>query len=188
MTSDAGAAGRDRPLLFLVLPVLLVVGLVSCSGADSTVEWRNITFDVPDGWVVLDSTDDLLTIASAEVVEQEDRPDEGEDVVALYMTFEPGVVPDDWRRYVVEQDATLESDDAILVGGDVPATRLVFSSVQDGIAVREMVIVIPSRSVVVLAQPVARPGTLDATAVLLEELDTLLAIVVEARYGAPRLD
>jgi len=185
MTSDPSARRRGRPL---ALFALLVLGLVSCSGADGIVEWRNITFEVPDGWVVLDRTDGLLTIASDEVVEGEGRSAAGEDVVALYLTYEPGVVPDDWRRYVVEQGAVLESDDAILVGGDVPATRLVFSSLQDGIAVREMVIIVPSRSIVVLAQPVPRPGTVDAASVLLEELDTLLAVVVEARYGAPRLD
>lgn len=171
----------------------LALVLVACGGQPSSVTWRNVTLQVPDGWFVFEEHDTHLSLSNADIGPSEvgDPPREAPDgpVVAMFLTYEPNALPDDWRRYVEEQDATLESDDQIHVGGgEVPATRLVFSYTTNDIPTREMVVVIPSRAIVVLAQPVPRPGDTDAPEIFLDYIDTFIEVLDSADFGPPVLE
>lgn len=186
---------RQTVALLLVAPLALV--LVACGGGGSpqpdVVDWRNVVLDLPDDWYVYERSDAHLSISNADL-----RPDreEGEEfvapddgVVAMAFTYEPGSSPDDWRRFVEQQDATLEADTRLLLDGDVPATQLVFSYTSStGTPTREMVVLIPSRAIVVLSQPVPRIGEEDAPEVFLEHIATFLEVLETADFGQPVLD
>ena len=165
--------------------------LVACGGQPSSVTWRNVTFEIPDGWYVFEETDTRLSLSNADIGPEairsaDDVPDE--DVVAIFLTYEPGASPDDWRRYVEQQDATLEVDEAIQLGDGVPATRLVFDYVTGEIPLREMVVVIPSRHIVALAQPVPRIGRQDGPEIFLDHRETFDEILETATLGPPVMD
>jgi hypothetical protein len=176
-------------LLALLMGGVLV--LAGCGGDPSSVTWRNISFDVPEGWYVFEETDTRLSLSNADIGPEairsaDDVPDE--DIVAIFFTYEPGATPDDWRRYTEQQEATLEADEAIQLGDGVPATRLVFDYATGDIPLREMVVVIPSRHVVALAQPVPRVGQQDGPEVFLEYRETFDEILESATFGPPPED
>ena len=181
------------PRLARLLAVLTCGALLlaACGGQPSSVTWRNVTIEIPDGWYVFEETDTRLSLSNAEIGPEairsaDDVPDE--DVVAIFFTYERGATPDDWRRYTEQQDATLEVDESIQVGDGVPATRLVFDYVTGGIPLREMVVVIPSRHIVALAQPVPRLGQTDGPDVFLDYRETFDQIIETATFGPPVTD
>jgi hypothetical protein len=185
---------RRSPPLFLVVLALV---LTACGGGNqpSTVTWRNVTLQMPDGWYLFEEEETRLSISNADIgpeamrtVEEDPDVEPRTDVVAMFLTYEPRTVPGDWRTYAEQQDATIESDEQIVVGGDVPATRIVFSYVTDDVPLREMVVVIPSRSIVVLAQPVPTLGQQDGPEVFLDHVDTFIEVLDTADLGAPVLD
>jgi len=178
------------PRLARLLAVLTCGALLlaACGGQPSSVTWRNVTIEIPDGWYVFEETDTRLSLSNAEIGPEairsaDDVPDE--DVVAIFLTYEPATVPDDWRRYTEQQDATLEEDEAIILGDGVPATRLVFDYVTGGIPLREMVVVIPSHGIVALAQPVPSLGRTDGPDVFLEYRDRFDDVLESATFGPP---
>jgi hypothetical protein len=183
---------RSTVLLLVVLSLVLI----ACGGNQpSSVTWRNVTFPMPDGWYVFEEEDTRLSISNADIgpeamrtVQEDPDVEPRNDVVAMFLTYEPRTVPGDWRTYAEQQDATIESDEQIFVGGDVPATRIVFSYVTDEVPLREMVVVIPSRNIVVLAQPVPTFGQQDGPEVFLDHVDTFIEVLDEADFGAPVLD
>ena len=185
---------RARRGSLVGLGVALAVMLVACGsdGPDQvdSVEWRNIEFDLPDGWYRFEETDTRLSVANQPIGTEADleQLDEDDDTVAMFLTFEPDTQPDDWRTFAEQQDATIETDDQLILGEDIPATRLVFSYESDGSPTREMVVLIPSRRVVVLAQPVPGPGDEDAPEVFLEHLDTFMEMLDTFELGAPVLE
>jgi hypothetical protein len=172
-------------MLALLLGVALL--LAACGGDDGTVSWRDVTIDVPEGWTVFEDEDTRLSLGNQPLgqdVGEEDRP-EG-DVVAMFFRHDPGVSPGDWRDHIEElEDSALESDDAIELDGEIPATRMVYSHVTNGLPMREMVVLIPSRGIEILAQPVPDPGDTDGPDVFLEHVDTFVEVVDGARFGAP---
>lgn len=180
---------RCRRLALVVLASLLV----ACGADDQpgSVTWRNMTVDLPDDWYLVEEADDRLSLANEPLRigegDGDPEPPDG-DVVAMFFTYEADTVPDDWRRFVEQQDATLESDDQLVLDGEIPATRLVFSYTTGGVPTREMVVVIPSRGIVVLALPVPGPGDERAPEVFLEHVETFIGILEGARFGAPVLD
>ena len=185
---------RSRtPLLLLLL--LVAFGIAACGGGNNqpdSVTWRNVTLQLPDGWYLFEQEDTRLSISNQDIglpsgdEEQRERP-EG-DVVAMFFTYEPNTVPDDWRRFVEQQDAKLESDEQIVLDGEIPATRLVFSHVTNDIPTREMVVVVPSRGIVLLAQPVPEPMDTDAPQIFLDYIETFLEVVETAEFGSPVTD
>ncbi len=176
----------------LGLTLLAGVVLAACAGGQpSSVTWRNVTFQVPDGWYVFEETDTRLSLSNADIGPEairsaDDVPDQ--DVVAIFLTFEPTTQPADWRAYTEAQDATVEVDEAIQLGDGVPATRIVFDYVTGGVPLREMVVVIPSRGIVALAQPVPRLGQTDGPDVFLEYRETFDEILESATFGPPVME
>lgn len=189
---SASSMRSPRVLLLIVIAMLAV----ACGGGDnsqpSSVSWRNVELQMPEDWYVFEEAEDRLSISNQDIGVGDEpgvpREQPEGDTVAMFFTYEPRTIPDDWRRFVDEQDATLESDEQLILQGEVPATRLVFSYVTDGTPTREMVVVIPSRAIVVLAQPVPGPGDEDAPEVFLEYIDEFLEVVQTAEFGAPVLD
>jgi len=183
---------RHRTVL-TALGLLVVTAMsAACSpGQPSEVTWRNITFQVPDGWHVFEEEQTRLSLANADIGPEairsaDDVPDE--DLVAIFFTFEPTTQPADWREYTEAQGATVEVDEAIQLGDGVPATRIQFDYVTGGIPLREMVVLIPSRGVVALAQPVPRPGQQDGPEVFLEFREVFDEILESASFGPPLME
>jgi len=181
-----------RAVATLLALALLAVACGGDTSQPSSVEWRNVALQLPDDWYLFEEEETRLSISNQDIGlgevmgEPRDRPDG--DVVAMFFTYEPNTVPADWRDFVAQQDATLETDQALELQGEVPATQLVFSYTTDGIPTREMVVVIPSRSIVVLSQPVPEPGDTDAPDVFLEYIEDFLEVLNTAEFGAPLLD
>jgi hypothetical protein len=93
-----------------------VVLLALLGNQPSAVEWRNVTVPLPDDWYVFEEADTRLSISNQDIgpeaLRTDGAPAVDEPVVAMFFTYEPMTrLPDDWRRYVEEQDATLEVDD-----------------------------------------------------------------------------
>lgn len=165
----------------LLLALLLGCVVAACGGDPSAVAWRDLTMTLPDGWEQYDQSETLLYVADGETG---DVGDPGDLTVAAQFTYEPQTTADDWRDFVVDEDATLEQDEAVEIGG-VPATRLVYSFVTNGVPTREMVVVVPSRGVVGLLQPVPVQGQQDGPDVFLANVDDFDAIIDSIRFGAP---
>ena len=185
-----------RSIILLLVALSLV--LTACGGGNqpSSVTWRNVTLQMPDGWYVFEEEETRLSISNADIGPEAMRgadPDDDEaelpnDVVAMFFTFEAQASPAAWRAYAEQQDATVESDEQILVGEDVPATRIVMNYVTDDVPLREMVVVVPSRGIVVLAQPVPRAGQQDGPEVFLDYVDTFIEVLDTAQFGAPVME
>lgn len=184
---------RRRRATTLLVVAALVAGLLgACGGGDpSQVAWRDLTLQLPDGWSVFEEEDTRLSVANTplgreltgdEPVRPEDLP-EG-DVAAVFLTHEPRSGPGDWRRFVAESDAELEVDEAVEVGG-LPATRLQFASLDAETPTRELVVVVPSRGVVLLAQPVPLRGASDGPQVFDDNLEVFDEIVASITWGVP---
>jgi hypothetical protein len=171
------------------LLVLLATLLVACGGDDRHVAWRDLTLELPDGWSVFEHEDTRLSIANVplgDLLEEGAEQPEG-DVVAMFFTYEAAPQPGDWRRYVDDRDAQLEVDQAIDIAG-VPATRLQILDAAGGAGqtvTRELVVVVPARGVVLLAQPVPALGDDDVTAVFDRAVTTFDAIIDTIAWGAP---
>ncbi len=167
--------------------MLLVAAACGGSGSGGPIEWRGVSLEVPEDWVVFEEREDLLSIASTELGQEEGEPRERpeEDVAAMFFTYEPNTQPGDWRDYAEAQDAELESDESITIDGSTPATELVLSYETNDIPTRELVVVIPSRSLVVLAQPVPDPGDTDAPEVFDDNVDTFRTVLDSLELGAP---
>ena len=172
-----------RVTLPAVVLLLMAVALVGCGTGPSTVDWRNIVLPVPEGWVVVEVADDRVRFASAAVVDE--VPNDG--LVLLTVSFQPSTLPDDVRSGALARGVTVESDTPIVVGDEVPATRLVLLDDTVDPATREVVVLVPSRGLVAIGSVVAGPAVTHPAARLLDDLDAILAIIVGASYGAPVL-
>jgi hypothetical protein len=167
------------------LPVLVVVLLLAaCTGpsATGTQSWTGLDLVLPEGWEVFERRDTLLSVADAPLGDEDG--DVGDRTVAVQFTYEPSVSPQAWRDLVTGDGGDIEVDEQIQVDG-VPATRLVFNWVTNGVPTREMVVVVPSRRLVMLFQPVPVSGQTDAPEIFLEHVDEFDAILTSIDFGAP---
>lgn len=164
------------------LLALAVLASACGSSAGGAQEWRGLDLVLPEGWEVFERRDNLLSAADAP--QGEEPGDPGERTVVAQFVHDPSSSADDWRELVEAQDGTLEVDERIEVDG-APATRLVFTWDAYDIPTREMVVVLPSRSIVMLFQPAPRPGQTDGPEVFLEHRDEFEAIIRSIELGAP---
>lgn len=168
--------------------LVALLALVGCGGGDDgTVAWRDLTLEVPEGWVVFDEAETRLSLANAPLgpeVSEDDRPTG--DVVAMFFTHQPGVTPAAWREQIEASGAELEVDEATEVDG-VPATRLQFLTpgLPGAAETRELVVVVPSREVELLAQPVPLPDSTDAPEVFDRAVERFDEVLGSVRWGAP---
>lgn len=172
-------AGRLRLPLLLAL-VLLLTG---CGGSDGGVQsWRGLELELPSGWEVFERRDTLLSAGNGPAGEE--PGDAGERDVVAQLVYDPSSSAEDWRELVSAEGGELETDERIEVDG-APATRLVWSWVSNGVPTREMVVLLPSRSLVMLFQPAPSAGQTDAPEVFLEHRDEFEAILRSIDLGAP---
>lgn len=172
-----------RPLLPLILAAVAVL-LAACSqDSGARASWRGLEVSLPEGWGVFEEAPNHLGAANADLGPEAGDP--GDRVVAMQFTHEPGsATADVWREWVEQEDGELESDTELTLDG-VPATRLVFSHVTNGIPTREMVVTVPARQLYILAQPVPTLGSTDAPEVFLDHVDQFDQIVRSIDFGAP---
>jgi hypothetical protein len=174
-----------RVLLGILAGAVLLAG---CGGDDGALVWRNITVDLPDGWVVFERTATTLSVANVELgpmADGEERPAPEGDVVAMFFSYEPNTLPRDWLELLEANGATIEAEQQRVLTGDVPATQLVYRLTDEFTDLREMVVLIPSRGIVILAQPVPLAGDPTGPDVFLEYIDTFLEIIDTLTFGAP---
>jgi hypothetical protein len=183
---------RRLVVLVVLLSFAVLASACGSSSQPSSVTWRNVELDLPDGWYLFEEESDRLSISNQDIGIGEvvgtpaDWPD-GE-VVAMFFTYEPNTLPSDWRDLLGRLDAEVETDAGLVLEGDVPATQLIYRYETEGVLTREMVVVIPSRSIVLLAQPVPGPGDTDVSEVFLRHLDDMMGVLESATFGAPLLD
>jgi hypothetical protein len=190
---------RDRSPLgaFMLLCTLLLTACTSANAGAGAgggpMEWRDMDLVVPSGWTILDQRTDLLFLANEDIRRPDEELDDppvlpvdpdSNDVVAAQLTTDATSTADDWRALVQQEGGTIELDERVEVSG-LPATALTFRWVTNGVDTRERVVLVPSRQLVILLQPVPvigqsnAPDVYDAHAA---ELDALLASIV---FGRP---
>lgn len=172
---------RRTVTALLVLALALVA--VGCDRGDGPERaWRDLEVTLPEGWAVFEDDVTRFSIADGTMGDEGQR---GTADAAAFFTHEPGSRPDPWRELVRgELDGTLERDEELQVGG-LPATRLVFSHESNGVPMREMVVLVPSRELVILMQPVVVRGQDDGPEVFDAHLDEFDAVLSGIRFGAP---
>lgn len=107
--------------------------------------------------------------------------------MAVQFTWEPDTLPDDWRELVALLDGTIEVDETIELDG-VPATRLVYTWTTSEVSTREMVVLVPARGIVILAQPVLEAGEVDGPQRFLDHADVFADMLARLTFGAPQRD
>ena len=162
-----------RAVALLLAPLLLA----ACAGVER-VDWTGARFELPEGWEVLTDERDRLVIAD-HLTAEEDR-----GVLVTFLRV-PGVLPADWRQRVADRGATLESDTGILIAGDVPATQLVLLDEVDGTPVREVLLVVASRELVIAITPRVPPGETGAPRLLLDRLDAVRELLDDIDLAPP---
>lgn len=172
----------QRVVLGLVLGLVVALALTACAeGPDRS--WRDLTVTLPEGWVVFEQQPDVLGLADGPLAG--DGADQlREDVVAVQFQTDHTASADTWRSLLEEGEADVEVDETVELDG-VPATRLQWTWRTNGVPTREMVVVVPSRSLVVLLQPVPRPGTTDGPDTFLAHAEEFQAILDSIDFGAP---
>jgi hypothetical protein len=174
-----------RVLAGLLLGMVLLSG---CGGDDGPLVWRNITVSMPDGWSVFERTQTTLSIANVPLGptdDGEERPAPDGDVVAMFFSYEPNTLPRDWLELLEANGAEIEAEQQRVLAGDVPATVLVYRLTDEFTDLREMVVLIPARGVVILAQPVPLAGDPSGPDVFLAYVDTFFSIIDGLTFGAP---
>jgi hypothetical protein len=166
----------------VVVCLALVAGCTGGTAPGGTVEWRELTIDLPEGWVETNRTETSLSVGDgAGSTEPGER---GDLYVSTQLTVEPGATIDAWRQFVEDQDATLERDTSTTVGG-LPAAMVQYAFTTNGIPTRERVVVVPSRDLVLLQQPVPMQGDTDGPAWFDEHVGEFDALLEGITFGAP---
>ncbi len=177
---------RFRPA-FAALLVVLASSVAGC-GQAGDVRWRDVTLELPSGWVVNELDHSRLSIANAPFPDL-DTPVPPPDFVsdlqaAVFFTHEPNASAAAWRDLVAQQRGSLDEDVRLTIDG-APATRLVFTYDANGTLTREMVLLVPARELVGLFQPITPrfsqegPSLFDRYRPIFEE------IVESMDFGAP---
>jgi hypothetical protein len=179
MRTDRAGRPTTRPRL-QVLALVLVPLLLSACGTSPRVEWPGLRLDLPVGWERVEETPDRLVLA-------DHLAQDGERGVLITFVRVPGTLPDDWRQRIAERGALLESDEGIRIAGDVPATQLVLLDERDGTPVREVLLVVASRGLVIAVTPRVLPGDRDGPELLLDSLDAVRELLDGIELAPPAL-
>lgn len=177
-----------------VLVALLAVLLVACTGGGGggagPLAWRDLDLVVPDGWLVLEQRGDLLRIANRDLREDDveatpslPQDPDANDVVAVQFTTD-STNADAWRALVESEGGQVEADRRIQVDG-LPATSITFNWVTGEVPTREQVVIVPSRELVILLQPVPIQGQQTGPEVYLRHVEEFQQILDSIDFGAP---
>lgn len=174
----------SRSVRALVAVAITAILVVACGGDARAVAWRDLDLYLPEGWVVINDYAGALYVADGRPGDEPGDP--GDLEVGVQFSHEPGTTGDDWRDLVAERGGTLERDEQITVDG-LPATLLEFSfPAEAGDApTREQVVLVPSRSLVVLSQAVPVQGQQDGPEVFDAHVDEFDAVRESIDFGAP---
>ena len=179
------------PSRALVLALLAAL-LAACSpgGGAGPLAWRDLDLVVPSGWQVLDQRADLLLIANRDLRADDieatpslPQDPEANDAVAVQLTTDPGDA-DAWRALIEQEGGDIESDRRIQLDG-VPATSITFSWITNDVPTREQVVIVPSRELVIILQPVPVQGQRSAPDVYVRHTDEFQAVLDSIDFGAP---
>lgn len=179
MRTERAARPSQRPLRRALSLLIVPLVLAACSGS-AGVEWPGMRFSLPVGWEVIEERPDRLVLA-------DHLADEGERGVLVTFVRVPGTLPDDWRQRIAERGALLESDEGVLIAGDIPATQFVLLDGLDGTPVREAILVVASRGLVISVAPRVDAGDEDGRELLLESLDGVRALLDVIELAPPAL-
>lgn len=168
-----------RPLV-RVLALLLVPVLLSACGGPERVDWPGLRFELPAGWERIADGTDRLVLADHLAAD-------GERGVLVTFVRVPGTLPDDWRQRIAERGALLESDEGIMIAGDIPATQLVLLDDPGGTPVREVILVVASRGLVISVAPRVVAGDQDGPELLLASLDGVRDLLDGIELAPPAL-
>jgi len=178
MVADRVAGPRARwrrRIAALILPLV-----AAACGTSAEVSWPGLRLQLPAGWEVLEQSAERLVLADHLAAE-------GERGVLVTFLRVPGTLPDDWRGTVADRGAQLESDEAVLISGDVPATQLVLRDTVDGTPIREVILIVASRGLVIAVTPRLQPGQQDGPELLLASLDAVRSLLDEVELAPPVL-
>lgn len=180
-------------VLRIALLVLLTAALVACTGGtggSGPVAWRDLDLVVPRGWQVLDQRGDLLVLANRDLHADDIQATpsllqdpNANDAVAVQFTTDPSG-PDAWRNLIEAEDGEVEADERIQLDG-IPATAITFNWVTNDVPTREQVVIVPSRQLVILLQPVPVQGQRTGPEVYVRHVDEFQAILDSLDFGAP---
>lgn len=137
---------------------------------------------LPDGWVVHERERGRFAVTDAPLGTPQE-PGAGE--AGVFFVRDPGDSVERWRELVEQEGWTLEEDRRTQIGG-VSAVRLTFEQTDARVPTRETVVLVPSRSLTILAQPVPYGQAQDGPAVYERHLEEFDAILDSIRFGAPR--
>ncbi len=175
----AAVRPTQRPLA-RALALLLVPVLLSACGGLERVDWPGLRFELPAGWERIEDGADRLVLADHLAAD-------GERGVLVTFLRVPGTLPDDWRARIADRGALLESDEGIMIAGDVPATQLVLLDDPGGTPVREVVLVVASRGLVISVAPRVVAGDQDGPELLLASLDGVRGLLDGIELAPPAL-
>ncbi|MDQ3931407.1 MAG: hypothetical protein M3252_01005 [Actinomycetota bacterium] len=182
VTSVRRRLGRVPIVLLLLFSTLLA----ACSEAE--VRWRDVTLELPDGWVVNELDRSRLSIANARFPDPDvgnEPTDLGSELeAAVFFTHEPNATAAAWRALVVEQEGSLDEDVRLSIDG-APATRLIFTYDANGTPTREMILLVPARELVGLFQPITPRFSQEGPSRFDHYRPTFDAIVDSLNFGAP---
>lgn len=177
MRTDPRRPVRVRPWRRALLAAVAPLVLVACGGPEA-IEWPGVRAELPAGWEILAQDRDRLVLADHLAAA-------GERGVLVTFLRVPGTLPDDWRARIAERGATVESDLGVLIAGDVPATQFLFTDVVDGTPVREALLVVASRGLVISVVPRLEPGEQDGPELLLGSLDAVRDLLDTVELAPP---
>jgi hypothetical protein len=181
-----------RQLLCAILSAVMLGGCTSAGATGGLISWRDLDLEIPVGWVVLDQRADLLFLANEDITRPDDELDDppvlpadpdSNDVVGVQLTTDSSSTAADWRELVQQEGGTVELDERVEIGG-LPATALTFRWVTNGVDTRERVVLVPSRRLVILLQPIPVVGQANAPTVFdahRAEFDEMLASILWGR-------
>jgi hypothetical protein len=176
-----------------LVAVLVSLVLVACSGPGGgagPLAWRDLDLVVPTGWMVLDQRDTLLLIANRDLRADDieatpslPQDPQANDAVAVQFTTD-GTGADAWRELVEQEGGEIEADRQIQLDG-LPATSITFNWVTNEVPTREQVVIVPSRELVILLQPVPVQGQQTGPDVYFDHVEEFEAVLRSIDFGAP---
>ncbi len=189
-TTPELSLSAPRALVLALLAALVAACSAGGGGGAGPLEWRDLDLVVPSGWQVIEQRGDVLRIANADL-----RADDIEatpalpedpatnDVVAVQFTTDPSNA-DAWRSLIEQEGGDIEADRRIQLDG-IPATSITFNWVTNNVPTREQVVIVPSRELVLLLQPVPVQGQQNAPDIYLRHVEEFQAILDSLDFGAP---